>query len=76
MTSAASNSPFSLSNGVLSITGDAGSTRLSIHYNLPYTSGVITTDKSFSQTYGYFEVTAKLPSGQGLASILDAPGEQ
>ena len=60
-----SNSPFSLSNGILNITASkapAGSNP----YGLPYTSGLITTDGSYSQTYGYFEVSAKLPAGAGL----------
>ncbi len=60
-----SNSPFSLANGILSISASLASPG-SNPYNLPYTSGIITTDKSFSQTYGYFEINAKLPSGQGF----------
>jgi beta-glucanase (GH16 family) len=49
---------FSISDGVLAIkaaTSTAG-----------YTSGIITTEHSFSQTYGYFEIRAKLPAGRGL----------
>jgi beta-glucanase (GH16 family) len=57
--------PFSLSNGVLSITATPAAPG-SNPYNLPYDSGVITTYKSFSQLYGYFEVRAELPAGQGL----------
>ena len=57
--------PFSLKNGVLTIQAapaKSGSNSL----NQPYTSGVITTEDSFSQLYGYFEIDAKLPAGQGL----------
>ena len=34
--------------------------------NLAYASGLLTTAKSFSQTFGYFEIRAKLPRGRGL----------
>ena len=56
--------PFSLQNGVLSITATAAGPSNSL--GLPYNSGVITTAKDFSQTYGYFEVRAEMPSGAGL----------
>lgn len=57
--------PFSLNNGVLNITASAVPSGAN-PYNLPYNSGAITTNKTFAQTYGYFEVRAKLPAGQGL----------
>jgi beta-glucanase (GH16 family) len=33
---------------------------------LPFTSGVIATEKSFAQLYGYFQITAELPSGNAM----------
>jgi beta-glucanase (GH16 family) len=54
--------PFSDTNGVLDIQATPGTNALS----LPYNSGVITTENSFNQLYGYFEIDAKMPAGQGL----------
>jgi beta-glucanase (GH16 family) len=56
-------SPFSINNGVLDIHAQAisGATSAAL-WNYGYTSGVITTHQSFSQTYGYFEMRAELPT--------------
>ena len=35
-------------------------------WDKPYYSGMISTRRSFSQLYGYFEIEAQLPRGQGL----------
>jgi beta-glucanase (GH16 family) len=59
--------PFRVANGVLEIRADktpAGDLAALRGYR--YTSGVITTQPSFSQTYGYFEMRAKLPPGKGV----------
>ncbi len=63
--SSVGTNPFTDSNGILGITASvavAGSNP----YGLPYTSGLITTYRSFAQLYGYFEISAELPAGQGL----------
>ena len=57
--------PFSVANGYLDIHA-APSLDLSQTYGAPYTSGVITTNHSFSQLYGYFEMRAELPQGTGM----------
>jgi beta-glucanase (GH16 family) len=58
--------PFSISNGILTITGTtAPSADVSSLSGYQYTSGLLTTAKSFSQLYGYFEIKAELPTGQG-----------
>jgi beta-glucanase (GH16 family) len=54
--------PFSIQDGVLDISASPGSNPL----NLPYNSGAINTQHSFSQLYGYFDIDAELPTGQGL----------
>jgi len=59
--------PFSAIKGVLHIIAQKTPPELMQYVgNLPYTSGVLTTRKSLLQRYGYFEVNAKLPVGQGM----------
>ncbi|MYM74153.1 family 16 glycosylhydrolase [Duganella sp. FT134W] len=59
--------PFSAVKGVLHIIAQKTPPELMKYVgNLPYTSGVLTTRKSLIQRYGYFEINAKLPVGQGL----------
>lgn len=57
--------PFSIEDGKLVITAEpiAGDSAATKHYE--FTSGMISTQSSFWQTYGYFEITAELPSGAG-----------
>lgn len=56
--------PFSIKQGVLQITAERS--RNSCLYGYKYTSGLITSEATFTQTYGYFEMRAKLPAGRGL----------
>jgi len=59
--------PFTVQNGELTIKAAATSaaTKAAL-WNADYTSGLITTSGAFSQTYGYFEMRAKLPQGKGM----------
>lgn len=60
-------SPFSIDDGVLSITARPTPRELrGVVAGQPYVSGVLTTEKSFAQKYGRFEVRAKPPVGQGF----------
>ncbi len=52
---------FEFQNGILSIRADK---KVMNGYN--YTSGLISSYGRFSQTYGYFEIKAKVPKGRGL----------
>lgn len=59
--------PFSLKDGVLTITADRISPELAP--SLPgftFTSGILTTRKSFLQKYGYFEMRGKVPGAKNL----------
>jgi len=59
--------PWTVSNGVLTITAAPTSAAISpLIGGYQYTSGSINTSQSFSQTYGYFEMRAQLPAGQGM----------
>jgi hypothetical protein len=59
--------PFSVRNGMLTITADRTPEALKWKlWGYNYISGVLTTQLSFAQRYGYFEIRAKLPSGKGV----------
>lgn len=58
--------PFSVQNGILTIKAER--TPLDMKDSVggyDYTSGVLTTHSSFSQTYGYFEMRADMPDDHG-----------
>lgn len=58
--------PLAIDDG-LTITARRVSDRLRpLVENLPFASGVLVTAKSFNQTYGYFEIRAKMPRGRGM----------
>jgi len=56
--------PFSVSNGALTIT--AGPATATLPTGQPYTSGVLSSMGSFEHQYGYYEIRADLPGGQGF----------
>jgi beta-glucanase (GH16 family) len=57
--------PFSLGNGVLTISAQPVSDATAANmWGYHYSSGMLTS--AFTQTYGYFEMRAQLPAGQGL----------
>ena len=59
--------PWTDSNGVLTLTAAPASAATSSQINgYSYTSGEVNTYHSFSQLYGYFEMKAQLPAGQGF----------
>jgi len=59
--------PFTVRNGVLEIAAEPARPELVPRLNnYRFTSGLITSQPSHAQTYGYFEMRAKLPRGKGL----------
>ncbi|WP_187371430.1 family 16 glycosylhydrolase [Methylobacterium oryzihabitans] len=59
--------PFSVQDGSLEITArETPAQALSWAGNRKYYSGLISSFSSFQQTYGYFEMRAKMPAGQAL----------
>ena len=63
--------PFAVKDGVLTISArPADAADLPYLYGYKYTSGLMTTEKSFVQTYGYYEIRGKgepLAIGSGSA---------
>ncbi len=63
----AAGSPFEVRDGVLAIVAQPNRNIADRRTNgLPYTSGLITTEKSFSAATGYFEARIAMPTGKGL----------
>jgi beta-glucanase (GH16 family) len=59
--------PFRVRDGILSIVASRTPSALKpVLFNNEYTSGILTTQGSFSQKYGYFEIRAKIPVGTGV----------
>jgi serralysin len=57
--------PFSFSNGVLTISAQpVTAAESSQMWGYHYSSGLL--ESNYAQTYGYFEIRAELPQGQGL----------
>jgi beta-glucanase (GH16 family) len=56
--------PFSLQNGALQITAERADS--SVVGPAQWASGLISTIRSFSQEYGYFEMRAELPTDTGV----------
>jgi beta-glucanase (GH16 family) len=75
--------PFAVHDGILDIRAEPAPAAIAARlHGYRYVSGMITTQPSFSQTYGYFEMRAKLPRGKGvwpafwlLPADLDWPPE-
>jgi beta-glucanase (GH16 family) len=59
--------PFGVAEGALQITARPADPALRPAVGgQSYTSGILTTEHAFSQTYGYFEMRAEMPAGRGL----------
>jgi beta-glucanase (GH16 family) len=62
----ASVNPFSVEDGILTITAEKTPDDIRpLIEGYDYTSGMLTTHSSFSQTYGYFEIRADMPDERG-----------
>ena len=62
----ASLAPFSLDQGLVISARPIPASARSLTAGLSYASGLLTTAHAFSQTYGYFEIRARVPGGKGL----------
>jgi len=58
--------PFTVKDGILTISARPATPAVEKAIGYRYTSGELTTAKSFAQQYGYFEMRAQLPTERGL----------
>ncbi len=62
---------FAVNNGILTLTAKPTDPAIAQYTGgFKYTGGQVSTFHEFSQTYGYFEMRAKLPAGSGLGSAF------
>jgi beta-glucanase (GH16 family) len=76
-TSASDANVYSVGGGVLSMAIKPTPADVSGTVSKPFIAGQLLTDRSFSQTYGYFEMNAKLSNAAGVVSgfwLLPADG--
>ncbi len=57
--------PLSVKDGILTIHAEKASADVAKAIGADYTSGMISSKGTFSQTYGYFEMKCELPTGKG-----------
>ena len=69
-TSASDANVFSTSNGVLSMAIKPTPADVSGAISKPFIAGQLLTDRSFTQTYGYFEMSAKLSNAAGVVNAF------
>lgn len=69
-TSASDANVFSTSNGVLSMAIKPTPADVSGVISKPFIAGQLLTDRSFTQTYGYFEMSAKLSNAAGVVNAF------
>lgn len=62
--------PFRIEGGALVISATPTPAVLRQAVGRPYVSDLVTTEPSFTQRYGYFEMRAKLPAGRGIWPAL------
>ncbi|UFN50314.1 family 16 glycosylhydrolase [Roseomonas sp. OT10] len=65
-------SPFHVEDGVLTIEATYRPDLAALTNNRPYLSGVLTTEGTFAQQYGYFEARIKLPADNGTTPLYPA----
>jgi hypothetical protein len=73
--------PFRVRDGILSIVASRTPPELKpVLFDNEYISGILTTQSRFSQKYGYFEIRAKIPVGDGVwppeLDVMEGRGRQ
>ncbi|MBC6715564.1 glycoside hydrolase family 16 protein [Aurantimonas sp. DM33-3] len=60
------DAPFEVKGGNLEIIARPTPKAARDRIDFPYISGLVTTEETFAQTYGYFEIRCRMQAGQGM----------